>query len=268
MYNIIIVNMEDCMAKVYACINQKGGVGKSTTVFNLAAALTKRKKKVLAVDLDSQRNLSKFAGIVDDDTAEGQGAYTVLDLLHGKAPISVAETPIGDFIRGNKTLNAADTMFVKTGKEFLLKKALAPLLEKYDYILLDTPPHLGILTVNALTATQRVVICALPDTASLDGFGDLLENIADIQEYTNPEIEIAGILFTRYKGNTKMSAAIRSLGESLAKSIDSKVYKSHIRETVQVSVAAGNKMDIISFAPKNNAAIDYMNFADEIIKEK
>ena len=173
------------MSRVYAVINQKGGVGKSTTAATLAAGLSLKGYKTLSIDLDAQGNLSYTA------KARTNGA-TALGVLTGevKAEEAIQHTASGDIIASNKALAGADAFIADTGKEYKLKEALESLQAAYDYVIIDTPPALGILTINALTACNSVIIPAQADIYSLQGVEQLADTMKPVKKYCNPDLKI------------------------------------------------------------------------------
>lgn len=248
--------------KVITITNQKGGTGKTTTAHALMSGLTKKKYKVLAVDLDPQCNLS-FILQADPEKP------TALGILTGEAKIkdAIQTTSIGDFISSSKRLANAETLLEGVGREYKLKKALAPIKDKYDYILIDTPPALGILTLNALTACNSVIIPAVADIFSLQGIERLSETIEPVKEYTNKDIYIEGILLTKYTGDrTTLNRNIREIAEQTASKLHTRLYKTAIREAVAVREAQTCLQDIFTYAPKSKPAEDYKHFIDEFLK--
>ena len=248
---------------IYAVINQKGGVGKTTTVSALCGGLRLRGRKVLAIDLDPQGNLSYSFGAEPD----GKKAFGVLtgELTAAEA---VVHTSQGDIIPGGKALSGADAFISDTGKEYRLKEALEPLLSDYDCIVIDTPPALGILTVNALTACTGVIIPAQADIYSLQGIGQLGETVVPVKKYCNPGLRINGILLTRYSPRSVLSRDVTALMEQMAKELDTVVFDTKIREAVSIREAQMLKTDIFSYAEKSNVAADYSDFIDELLKKE
>ena len=250
--------------KVITITNQKGGTGKTTTVHALMSGLTRMKYKVLAVDLDPQCNLS-FILQADPEKP------TALGILTGeaKAKDTIQHTPSGDFIASSKRLANAEKLLDGVGREYKLKKALATIKKDYDYILIDTPPALGILTLNALTACNSVIIPALADIFSLQGIERLSETIEPVREYTNKDITIDGILLTKYSGDrTTLNRNIRDIAAQTAKKLNTRLYKAAIREAVAVREAQACLQDIFTYAPKSKPAADYKSFIDEFIKQE
>ena len=247
------------MTKIISVINQKGGVGKSTTALALAAGLGERGVPVLLIDLDAQGNLTY--------TTSGDGAsITAFDVLSG-APAHSAILTRGSFdlIVADPRLATADVSFSSTGKEYRLREAIAPLHKLYDYIILDTPPALGILTINALTAATSAIIPAQADIYSLQGIGQLYATIEAVKKYTNPELSICGILLTRHNRRAILSRDMAELIEETASRLETRVFKARIRESVAIREAQAARESLFSYAPKSNGALDYAEFIDELL---
>lgn len=251
------------MSKIYAVINQKGGVGKSTTAATLAAGLTLKGYKTLSVDLDAQGNLSYTAG------AKTNGA-TALGVLTGEvnAEDAIQHTESGDIIAANKALAGADAFITDTGKEYRLKEALESLQAAYDYIIIDTPPALGILTINALTACHSVIIPAQADIYSLQGIEQLAETMKPVKKYCNPALTIEGILLTRYSPRSILSREVAELAEQLAAKLGTKLFKTTIREAIAVKEAQISQRTLYSYAPKAKVTEDYTRVLEELIGEE
>lgn len=246
--------------KIYAVINQKGGVGKSTTAEALTAGLSLKGFKCLAIDLDAQGNFSYTA------KAKTDGA-TALGVLMGEVKIqdAIQHTSRGDIIAASKALSGADAFITNTGKEYRLKEALESLQEAYDYIVIDTPPALGILTINALTACHSVIIPAQADIYSLQGIDQLSDTMQPVKKYCNPSLNISGILLTRYSSRAVLSREVAEIAEQLAARLKTKVFKTAIRENISVKEAQINQQSIFDYAKNSNAAKDYTAFIDELI---
>ena len=248
-----------------AIINQKGGVGKSTTAHAIGAGLSLRGRKVLYIDLDAQGNLSYTLGA----DATGLTGLSALEVLEGQATASKAiqRTPQGDIIASSPALSGADTILTAVGKEYRLKEALEGLQGQYDYTVIDTPPALGILTVNALTACHGCIIPAQADIYSLHGIGQLYSSIQTVRKYCNPSLKVLGILLTRYSARTVISREVGEMIEQTAGQLHTKLYRSRIREGTAIKEAQALRTDIYSYAPRSNAASDYKALVDEIMEE-
>lgn len=251
------------MKEVIAIINQKGGVGKSTTAHALGAGLSLKGFNVLYIDLDAQGNLTYTLGA----TASGLNS---LDLLSKAATAAEAiqNTGQGDIIAASPALAGADTVITAVGKEYRLKEAIEPLKEKYDYIIIDTPPALGILTINALTACTGAVIPAQADIYSLQGISQLHSTIQTVKQYCNPSLKVKGIVLTRYSSRAILSREVAEMIEETAKRLDTKLYNTSIRENIAVKEAQARQQDIFTYSPKSNAAEDYKALVDEIIERR
>lgn len=273
---------------IYAVINQKGGVGKTTTAaaiaggFSAAVLSADEKKKsfgkksakgketegrgqkfrVLAVDLDPQGNLSFTYGAA---AAEGGNS---LDMLLGEraAGDCIVHAPLGDIIPSGRLLSGADVSISDTGKEYRLREALESLAGEYDRIVIDTPPALGILTVNALTACNSAIIPAQADVYSLQGTEQLGETVSAVKKYCNSGLYIEGILLTRYSPRAVLSRDIVTLMERTAAGLGTRVFKTKIREAVSIREAQMLQKDIFEYAPRSNVAADYRAFIRELIQ--
>ncbi len=249
------------MAKVISVSNQKGGVGKTTTTCAVAAGLKKRGYRVLAVDLDPQGSLGFSVG------ADTETSATIYDVLKGevKVQFAIQKTDAMDLIISSILLSGIELEFTKTGREYLLKEALKPMQDRYDYILLDTPPALGILTINAFTASDFIIVPMLPDIFSLQGIAQLDETVERVKKYCNPNISIAGILLTKYNPRTLLGREIRGTVELIARDLNIRVFDSFIRNSVAASEAQSVQKNIFDYSPRSTVARDYGKFLDELL---
>ncbi len=243
--------------KVIAVAAQKGGTGKTTTTAAIGAGLAIRGNRVLYIDLDAQGNLTASTGAMS-----GEGSS--LALLTGQT-VQPQHTPQGDIIGSTPSLAAADITITQTGKEYRLKEALDSFSDSYDYCIVDTPPALGILTVNALTAASTTIIPAQADFFSLQGIAQLSETISAVKKYCNPTLEIGGILLTRYNRRAVLSREVAELLEHTAKQLHTRLYNTKIRECMAIKEAQAKKQSIFAWAPRSNAAKDYSALIDEMI---
>lgn len=249
--------------KTYAIINQKGGVGKSTTALAIGAGLKIKGCSVLYIDLDAQGNLSYTLGA----TTQGYNAMGVLQRPETAAQ-EVQHLPQGDIIASSPALAGADTILAETGKEFRLKEALENLSTNYDYCIIDTPPALGILTINALTACNGVIIPAQADIYSLQGISQLGNTLQTVKKYCNSSLAVLGIVLTRYNTRSIISKEVTELIEKVAEELSTKLYKTKIKECTALKEAQAVKQDIFNYAPKSNAAADYKALVNEILEEE
>ena len=219
--------------------------------------------KVLCIDLDPQCNLTVSSG------ASMKG-ITVFEVLTEKATVEaeIQKTELGEMIAGHKGLSGLEVLLTQVGREYRLRNRLKPLIGKepssgkYDVIILDTPPSLGILTINALTACTKVIIPANADFFSMYGISQLGETIESVREYTNPEIKIEGILLTRYMARTILSRDMTENIKGLAERLKTKVFRTTIREAQVL------QKSIFKFAPKAKVTQDYVDFIEELCEEE
>ncbi len=252
------------MAKTLAITNQKGGVGKTTTAVAIASGLLRKGYKVLAVDLDPQGNL----GFCLD--AEIDNSPTVYELMKGTAGIrEVIQKKNGlDVIPSNILLSGAELEFTKTGREFLLSKGIGSVLANYDVVVIDTPPALNLLTVNAYTAANYLIIPMIPEILSLLGISQLRETIELVKGVYNPGIEILGILLNKYDRRRLLTRDVEDMAHMIAKELDSRVFDAKIRTSVAVAEAPAHGESIYKYSPRANATKDYRKLVDELISGK
>lgn len=239
---------------------QKGGCGKSTTIESLACSLGRRGKKVLVVDLDAQANITFSSGAIESDK-------TIYNVLKRECDIVdvIQETKYFDIAPADILLSGADIEFNTIGREYIVKRALDPVMDKYDYILIDTPPSLGTLSTNALTACDYVVIPSVPSYYSTKGMIQLFNAIDSVKEYTNPNIKIAGVLLVRYKGYTKGNRTVADIVENVTNHLQTRMFDTRIRECVKVDESQGEQIPLIDYAPKCTTALDYEKLTDELL---
>lgn len=243
-----------------AVTNQKGGVGKSTTVQAIGDYLKIRGGRVLFIDLDSQENLSLSLG------ASG-GAFETL-LTPAAIRSFIKKTPRGDILASSPILARADKEITETGKEYRLKEALDIVVDDYDYCVIDTAPALGVLTVNALTAADDVIIPVQPDLYSLKGLQKLSATLEGVRRYTNKGLSITGVLITRHSARTTVKRDIAEVLEKYAEEMNTKVFKAYIRECAAITEAQVRRESIYTYSPRSNAAKDYSAFMEEFLGGK
>lgn len=250
------------MAKVITVINQKGGVGKTTTAHAIGAWLQAKGHKVLFVDLDQQSNLSYATGAANS-------SYNSLEIfVSGKLDKVQVQTTAGgyDVVPASPMLANVDAVLNATGKEYRLKEALAN-LQGYDFVILDTPPSLNIVTVNALTASDYALIPAQADIFSLQGITQLGQTIQAVKRYTNPDLNVLGIVLTRHNTRTILSRDLQQVITDTASQLNTKVYEQHIREAVTIKEAQAMRKDIFTYDAKSKAAHDYSQLMQEIYQD-
>ena len=251
------------MSTIYCIANQKGGVGKTTTAQALIDNLAARGKKVLAVDLDAQSNLTFCYAVGNTAGASALGVLT------GEVETAAAVKEIVPdrkyLIPSSKALSGADGFITDTGKEYRLREALDPVRDQYDFIVIDTPPALGILTVNALTAADRVIIPAQADIFSLQGISELQRTIEAVRKYCNRDLVIDGILLTRYNPRSSFNSDVRELAEKLASGMGTTVFDTSVRESISVKKAQVNQKPLSEYDPKSTVAADYEKLTDELL---
>ncbi len=249
------------MATTIVLTNQKGGVGKTTTSTALAAGLVSfYHKKVLAVDLDPQGNLGFSLGL---DIEEGR---TIHDVMTGRTSVreAIQSTDYCDVIPSNILLSSAELEFNSPDRELLLKNALAPVESDYDYIIIDTPPALNILTVNAYAMADYLIIPMAPEILSLLAVTQIKETIDSVRESLNPNLDVLGILLTKYNPRTVLAREVKEMAENIASQIGTCVFDTQIRSSVSVAEAPAHGLSIFDYAPHAKPSQDYMDFIKEI----
>lgn len=251
------------MARITVVINQKGGVGKTTTAHALATGLLKRGFNVLVIDTDPQGNISN--SMQADVNVKG-----LYEAMKEESPAKevIQHTPQGDIMPSTLLLTAADMEFTQTGREFILDNVLENVKNNYDYIIIDSPPQLGILTINALVASDDIIIPMTADIYSLQGLNQLYSTITKVRKFCKKNIVIAGLLLTRHDDRIILSRDLREAIENKAKEFNSILYDTVIRNGVSIREAQTARQSIFDYAPKSNQAVDYMNFITEYVKRE
>lgn len=252
------------MGKIIAIANQKGGVGKTTTSVNLAASLGVLEKKVLLIDADPQANATSGLGI-DVDSVE-VGTYELLEHTKSASETVMPTTsPNVDLIPSHIDLVAIEIELVdKEQREYMMRKAIAELKDKYDYILIDCAPSLGLLTLNALTASDSVVIPIQCEYFALEGLGKLLNTIKSVQKIHNPDLDIEGLLLTMFDSRLRLS---NQVVEEVKKHFSEMVFETIIQRNVRLSEAPSYGESIIKYDASSKGAANYLNLANEIMKK-
>ena len=246
--------------RIISVANQKGGTAKTSTAHALATGAAYKGKRSLAIDFDPQGNLSFIMGA----DASRAGAYELMK-QQAKAAQIVQYTSQGDIIPASLNLAAADIEFSgKPGRDFFLQAALEPLQDAYDVAVIDTPPTLGTLLVNALTASDEVIIPMNADILSLQGLYQLAETITQVKSFCNKGLKVTGILITKYSGRTVLARDIKETIEAKCAELGIPVLNTVIRDGVAVREAQTTQESLFAYAPNSNPAKDYLQLFDEI----
>lgn len=239
--------------KTYSISNHKGGVGKTTSAVNLGAGIARTGRRVLLIDADPQANLTQSLGAKPQ-----QGLYRILEGEQA-APQAVNDTL--DLIPADLDLAGAEVALAgEPGREFILKRAIEHL--EYDYVLIDAPPSLGLLTVNALTASDRVLIPIQAEYLAVQGLAKLLDVIEKIRKRLNPDLEVAGVFLTQYDSRRILN---RDVAGSIQQHLPDKLLATRIRNNIALAEAPATGQDIYTYQPSSNGAADYTNLTNEVL---
>ncbi|HIZ73742.1 MAG TPA: AAA family ATPase [Candidatus Mediterraneibacter stercoravium] len=252
------------MGRIIAIANQKGGVGKTTTAINLSASLASLGKRVLALDMDPQGNMTSGLG-VDKDGVE----KTVYDLIIGNVGIEecICENVLEnlDVLPSNINLSAAEIELIGIdNKEYLLKEEVDKVKDRYDYIIIDCPPALSMLTINAMTTSDSVLVPIQCEYYALEGLSQLIHTIELVQERLNSTLEIEGVVFTMYDARTNLSLQVV---ENVKDNLNQTIYKTIIPRNIRLAEAPSYGMPITLYDPKSTGAESYMLLAEEVINK-
>lgn len=251
------------MAVTIVLTNQKGGVGKTTTAAALAAGIHNEGKKVLAVDLDPQGNLGFSLGLNIDES------LTMYEVLNEKCLIkdAIHETEACDVIPSNILLSEAEISFQKENRQVLLKESLKAVQNEYDYIIIDTPPSLNILTLNAYAASDYLIIPMASEILSLVGLIQLKDTVSVVQSKVNPQLKVLGILLTKYNKRTRLAADVLEMAQAVSEQTGTIVFDTKIRNGVAAAEAPAHGENIFDYAPRSNPAKDYRLFIQEVLEK-
>ena len=251
--------------KILSIVNQKGGVGKTTTSINLSACLHKMKKKVLLIDLDPQSNATRGSGI-DSASLKSSVNDVLLDRASIKEPIVLSEYDGYDLLPATPALTESEVSLVsKNDREFILKNILKAITSDYDYILMDCPPSLNILTVNSLVSATGVLIPVQCEFYALQGLSELVNTVNQIQNSSNESLKIEGILRTMFDSRNNLS---NDVSEQLAEYFPSELYKTKIPRNIRVAEAPSHGKSILQYDGLSKGSLSYYSLAGEIIKDE
>lgn len=251
------------MSTTIAITNQKGGVGKTTTTAALMYALHERGARVLGVDLDPQGNLGFSLGL------DIENCTTVYEVLRGATPVeeAILSTESGDLLASNILLSAAELEFNRPGREFLLRNQLARIEDRYDYIIIDTPPALNTLTVNAYVAAEALIIPMAPEILSLLGVTQIKETVDTVRNCYNSRLKVLGILLNKFSARLMLNREVLEMSEQIAAQLHTKVFQTKIRASVSVAEAPAHGESVLSYAPRSKPSQDFQALVDEILQE-
>lgn len=252
------------MAQIITITNQKGGVGKTTISSALICGLHQRGARVLGVDTDPQGNLGFTLGLDPDNIK------TLYDVFTGSCTIqeAISHTEYGDILPSDIMLSSFDVLFPAQHREYLLSQYLASVKDQYDFIIIDTPPSLNILTINAYVASTGLIIPMESEILSLVGVSQILETVEAVRASFNPHLRVLGILMNRFDSRTRLSREVLEMAEEVANQMDSHVFPVYIRRGVDVARAPAYGQSVLSYRPTAKPAIDLGNFVDLIAGDK
>ena len=246
------------MSKVISISNHKGGVGKTTSAINIGAGLNKLGKSVLLIDLDPQANLSQSLGIVEPE-------FTIYGSLRGKHELRPLQIAKGfEVIPSTLDLSGAEIeMSGEAGREYILKELIEPLRGGYDYIIIDSPPSLGLLTINSFTASDSILIPLQAQYLALQGLTKLIEVVEKIKKRLNKDLTIGGVFITQYDQRKVLN---RDVAKAIGEHFKDKVFKTKVRDNIALAEAPAEGVDIFRYSPKSYGAEVYLKLAKELIK--
>jgi chromosome partitioning protein len=244
------------MGQIISLLNHKGGVGKTTSTINIGAAMVELGQRVLLVDLDPQANLTLSLGVP-------RQPVTIYEAIRGESDLQPYTVRPGlDVIMSTLDLSSAEMELInEAGREYILREVFDTVIDDYDYILIDCPPSLGLLTLNALTASQYVLIPLQTEFLALQGLAKIKQVIQKVKLRLNRELQIAGVIATMYDARKVLN---RDVVETIRKYFGPQVFDTYIRDNVSLAEAPAKRQDIFAYSPKSAGAEDYLNLAQEI----
>ena len=249
------------MGRIIAIANQKGGVGKTTTAINLSACLAEKGQKVLAIDMDPQGNMSSGLGL-DKNSVE----KTIYDLIIGESEVEEVLQKNAlenlDILPANVDLSAAEIELIGIDeKEYIVKKAIEKIKDAYDYVIIDCPPSLSMLTINAMTTADSVLVPIQCEYYALEGLSQLIHTVELVKERLNPVLEIEGVVFTMYDARTNLSLQVV---ENVKDNLNQTIYKTIIPRNIRLAEAPSHGLPINHYDPRSTGSESYMMLADEV----
>ena len=255
---------EYTLTQIITVTNHKGGVGKTTTAAALVCGLHQRGARVLGIDLDPQGNLGFNLGL---DIGSGS---TIFDVLKGTCSIeqAIQSTEYGDILSSDIMLSAAEVEFTAPRREFMLDEQLSFVRDRYDFVIIDTPPALNILTVNAYVASTGLIVPMEAEVLSLVGITQLQETIETVRATFNPHLKVLGILINKFNGRLTLSKDILELAQEVADQLDSQVFEAKVHRGVGVAMAPAHGQTVLTYQPDSRPALDLQSIVDEVAGER
>ena len=246
------------MGIVISLLNHKGGVGKTTSAINIGAGLVELGKRVLLIDLDPQANLTISLGIP-------RQRHTIYEALRGEADLApYTHKPGMDVVTSSLDLSGAEMELInEAGREYILRELIGQVSDNYDYVLIDCPPSLGLLTLNALTSSRYVLIPLQTEFLAVQGLAKIKQVIDKVRMRLNKQLEMGGVIATMYDSRRVLN---RDVVDTIHKYFGDKVFKTYVRDTVVLAEAPAQRKDIFDYSPRSNGAADYLDLSKEILQ--